>query len=127
MRRVWRRYRLKIAVAAVATFVVGWSLYWSTRVYTDTRPAAEDAVRRKLEAALPPKASRDNVKIWLAAEGFSSSDIFDGGDRLVGIQAGKRLSSDNWLGFYDFLDLYFYFNADGKLERQDVRIISTGT
>jgi hypothetical protein len=118
---------MAMAVAVGATFVVAWSWYWSTRVYTDLRPVTVDAVRRKIEAALPPGSSMEDVKSWLAAEELGASEIFDEGRRKFGILAGKRLPSDNWLGFYDCLELDFYFDSDGKLEREDVRIVSTGS
>jgi hypothetical protein len=127
MRHFWWTDGMAMAIAAGELLLVGWSLYWSTRVYTDPRPAAVDAVRRKVEAALPPGSSREDVKSWLAAEELPASEVIYEDSRRFAILAGKRLPSDNWLGFYDCLELEFSFDSDGNLEREFVRIVSIGS
>ncbi len=129
MRRwgVWWTAGALAPVALILSALVFWFSYWSTKVWTDPTPTAEEAVRRRMEAALPLGSTREEVKTWLASERMAVSEIAEPGQPATGLQAGKRLPSDNWLGFYDFLEMEFHFNNDGLLTGETARIAHVGS
>jgi hypothetical protein len=80
----------------------------------------EDAVRQKVAVALPLGSTRTQAEAWLASEGLSLGDIYDGQGNVCGLSATKPYS--NWGGERGEIDIELYFDTGGKLTQRHVDI-----
>ena len=73
---------------------------------------------------LPIGSTRKEVEAWLTSQGTYQNEIVDEDGRSLGIAAEKTV----YKGFFYNLELqmYFYFDQEGKLYKRWLRVVSVG-
>jgi hypothetical protein len=121
-RRRWVLFALVVVICLL--LACGWAGNWSCLFWPNPDVAGDEAAfKRKVAEALPLGSTRKQVEAWLEGQGISheGEDILDGpGGKPIGIGTSTPYSKECLPG--QFL-LEFYFDSDGKLTEEYVRLL----
>ena len=105
-------------------FYAGGLYFACTHPPPPSATASAQAAQKEVDAALPIGSTKEAVETWLESQGLGHYEFPHYNERFITISAGKSV----YKGYiFDLrLQMYFYFDQNGKLSKKDVRVVSIG-